>query len=701
MLTTYKVRTKPAVTALFLLLGAFCAPPHGFVRAAGEKPPGELKIDSVRVTARRTMSEIGAQKTAIGEEILHESVTTSVADIIAQNTPVFVKSYGRATLSTVSTRGTSPSHTQVTWNGMKINSPMLGMVDFSYIPSIFIDNAAVYYGASSTGITGGGLGGAVTLATRPQTGRGAGIAYTQGIGSFRTFDQFLKLAYGGSRWGATTRAAYTTSANDFPYTNYYKKDFIRDDRGNITGFGYPVERNRNCSYDDLNIMQEFSFDAGHAGKLGATVWWMDSSRGIPLLNVDYREESEARARQDEQTLRAILSWDRASGGLKLGARTGYLYSDLLYLLRLDYGNGQGTDRVRSQSYVQTVFGRLDAEYTAGDRWMFAANLSLHQNFVRTYDDAYVPVSPEDPSGYDVARTEVSGFVSARWKVTERFGAALNLRSEVSGKLWAPVIPGLFLDYLLSEKDNVVLKASVARNYRFPTFNDLYFKSPSEGYAPRDLRPERGLTYDAGIEFASRRGKTALTGALTLFDSHITDWILWRPSGDGASYSAVNIRAVHSYGAELRAFAETPFGNVWKLSLDGKLGYTRSVNRGEPLGEYDNSVGRQLPYIPVWSSAATGRLSRGGWTFAWRWRWYSERYTSTDNSGLITGRVLPYIMNDVSLGRSFDFRRASLSLRLDVNNLFNEEYESELARPMPRRNYGFFITLTPKWGKRLF
>ena len=37
--------------------------------------------------------------------------------------------YKRQTLSTVAFRGTSPSHTQVTWNGMRINNPMLGMTD--------------------------------------------------------------------------------------------------------------------------------------------------------------------------------------------------------------------------------------------------------------------------------------------------------------------------------------------------------------------------------------------------------------------------------------------------------------------------------------------------------------------------------------------------------------------------------------------
>ena len=57
------------------------------------------------------------------------------------------------------------------------------------------------------------------------------------------------------------------------------------------------------------------------------------------------------------------------------------------------------------------------------------------------------------------------------------------------------------------------------------------------------------------------------------------------------------------------------------------------------------------------------------------------------------------MNDVSLEKRFSFRWARLSVKATVNNLFNEEYESVLSRPMARRNYGFFIGFSPRWGDR--
>ena len=134
-----------------------------------------LKIREATIVAKRPMKEIGLQKTNFDSLELKESISLSMADVLTYNAPVFVKSYGRATLSTIAFRGTSASHTQVTWNDMKINSPMLGMTDFSTIPSYFIDDASLLHGTSSVNETGGGLGGVVKLSTSPAGSNGFGI----------------------------------------------------------------------------------------------------------------------------------------------------------------------------------------------------------------------------------------------------------------------------------------------------------------------------------------------------------------------------------------------------------------------------------------------------------------------------------------------------------------------------------------------
>ena len=108
-----------------------------------------LRIPEVTVVGKRPMKDIGVQRTRFDSIAMKENIALSMADVLTFNSSVFVKNYGRATLSTVAFRGTSPSHTQVTWNGMRINNPMLGMTDFSTIPSYFIDDASLLHGTSS------------------------------------------------------------------------------------------------------------------------------------------------------------------------------------------------------------------------------------------------------------------------------------------------------------------------------------------------------------------------------------------------------------------------------------------------------------------------------------------------------------------------------------------------------------------------
>ena len=193
------------------------------------------RIPQVTIYGKRPMKEIGMQKTQMDSTALKENIALSMADVLTFNSSIFVKSYGRATLSTVAFRGTSPSHTQVTWNGMRINNPMLGMTDFSMIPSYFIDDASLLHGTSSVNETGGGLGGAVKLSTRPADADGFGLQYVQGVGSFKTFDEFLRLTYGDDHWQTSTRVVFSSSPNDYTYRNRDKKENIYDEEMNIVG----------------------------------------------------------------------------------------------------------------------------------------------------------------------------------------------------------------------------------------------------------------------------------------------------------------------------------------------------------------------------------------------------------------------------------------------------------------------------------
>ena len=656
---------------------------------------GIRRIPEIELFGKRPLKEIGTTQTKMDSMTLKENIALSIADVLTFNSPIFVKSYGRATLSTVSFRGTSASHTQVTWNDMKINNPMLGMTDFSTIPSYFIDDASLLHGTSSVNETGGGLGGAVKLSTKPANAEGFGLQYIQGVGSFYSFDEFLRLTYGNDYWQTSTRVVLSTSPNNFKYRNHDKKENIYDENMNIIDQYYPIERNKSGSYKDLHLLQEAYYNTNRGDRFGLNAWYVYSNRELAMLTTDYGEDTDFENRQREHTFRGIFTYDHLADGWKLGAKAGYIYTWMAYDYKRDLGNGIMAHMTRSRSRINTVYGQANAEYYIGTQWLFSANLSAHQHFVRSEDKNIILQSGDKGIvGYHVGRLELSGAISAKWQPTDRIGLSAVAREELFGDKWSPIIPALFFEGLLSRPGNLTVKLSGSRNYRFPTLNDLYFLP---GGNP-DLRHERGWTYDAGLNFAvGKKEVYALTGSLTWFDSYIDDWIIWLPTTKGF-FSPRNLKKVHAYGLELQADLNLQFSKDWALSLNSTFSWSPSINVGEPLTAADQSVGKQLPYVPEISANIVGRLSWRTWAFTYKWCHYSERYTMSSNDITLTGRLPKYYMSNVSLEKSLHCSWADWSLKGTINNLFNEEYLSVLARPMPRINFQFFVGITPLWSK---
>lgn len=579
---------------------------------------------------------------------------------------------------------------------------MLGMTDFSTIPAYFIDQASLLHGTSSVNETGGGLGGLVRLGTLPDVPEGFNAQYVQGIGSFSTFDEFVRVTYGNDHWSSSTRAVYSSSPNDYEYTNHDKKVNIYDDDHNIVGRYHPKERNRSGSFKDFHILQEVYYNTLRGDRFGVNAWFVNSNRELPMLTTDYGKASDFENRQREHTFRGILSWDHNRSNWRTGVKGGYVHTWMGYDYKREVAPDNWAVMTRSRSKVNTIYGQIDGEYNPARRWYFTANVSAHQHFVRSEDkNIILQEGGNGIVGYDKGRIELSGAFSAKWQATDRIGMSLVLREEMFGEKWAPLTPAFFIDGLVARRGNVMLRASVSRNHKFPTLNDMYFLP---GGNP-DLRSEEGWTYDAGMSFdiggeslESGSRAIALGGSVTWFDSYIDDWIIWLPTTKGF-FSPRNVKKVHAYGIEVKGNMALRPAKGWLIDLNGSYSWTPSINEGEKMSPADMSVGKQLPYVPKHSASVTGRLSWQSWSFLYKWAYYSERFTMSSNDYTLTGHLPDYFMSNVSLEKGLSFKPLDMQLKLAVNNLFNEDYMSVLSRPMPGINFEFFIGITPKFRKK--
>lgn len=656
--------------------------------AAAGDGDAPTNLSDVVVWARRPVKDIGVTRTSLDSAMLRESVSLSVADVLAFNSSVYIKSYGRATLSTIALRGTSPGHTRVTWNGMPLNSPMLGSADLSTIPAYFVDNASLVHGSGALNETGGGPGGLVSLSTSAVPDSGLVARYVQGIGSFSTFDEFLSVSWRKNRFGMSSRVSYASSPNDFKYVNRDKTANIYDEDHNIVGRYHPVERNRNGSFKDFNALQEFFYDTPGAGRISFSGWYSSNDRELPMLSTDYSSGSHYENRQREQTVRAVAAWRRYTGAWRFNASAGYVHSWQAY----DYGRGTVGEPVSplslSRGKINTFSGRITAEVAPSRFWNLSAGATLIHNHV-DYDDLTPTLVGLQSVGYDRSRAEFSGSLAVRWQPLDRLGLSAVVRQETAGSRVAAPVPALFAEMLLWQPANIILKVSGSRVYKSPTLNDLYFKP---GGNP-DLRDESGWSYDASLGADISRGSRWRVGAsVSWFDSYIDDWILWLPTTKGF-FSPRNIRRVHAYGVEASLNGVWAPSGDWTAEAMLSYSWTPSVNCGDPISDGDRSVGKQLPYVPRHSASATATVSWRSWSLLYKWCYYSPRYTMTSNDISLSGQLEAYFMSNAAIEKRFPLRRGVLSVKLAVNNLFDADYVTVLSRPMPGINGEIFVGYT--------
>ena len=412
-----------------------------------------------------------------------------------------------------------------------------------------------------------------------------------------------------------------------------------------------------------------------------------------MLTTDYADNTAFENVQREQTFRGVLSWDFLRLQYKVAAKAGYIYTYMAYDYKRDVGNGTMASMTESRSKVNTAYAQAEGEYYLGKEWLFSANLAFYQHFVETKDKNIIKIEGGNAIvGYKKARPELTGSISVKWQPIDRLGMSVVVREEMYGNEWSPIIPAFFIDGVLWPRINLMAKASVSRNYRFPTLNDMYFLP---GGNP-NLKKESGWTYDAGLSFAvGRENLYTLSGSATWFDSYINDWIIWLPTTKGF-FSPRNIKDVHAYGVELKADALFQLSENWKLDLSGSFSWTPSINHGEPLSPADQSIGKQLPYVPEYTASVIGKLSYKTFSFMYKWNYYSERYTMSSNDVTLTGKLPTYFMSNIAIEKNLLFSFADFSIKFNINNLFNEEYLSVLSRPMPGINFQLFLGITPKW-----
>ncbi|MFA7136132.1 MAG: TonB-dependent receptor, partial [Bacteroidales bacterium] len=631
------------------------------------------KLSAAKISAIRIEKSIAITKTEIDSVLLSQSVNNSLAGLLSKETPVFVKSYGMGSMATVSFRGTAPSHTQVKWNGLKINNPMLGQVDFSQLPIWMIDKAKILHGGSSLVEGSGALGGSVHLySTVHAKQQKPKLSLVQRFASFGNLGTMVSAKAGNSHIAGEVRYIYEEAGNNFKFNN----NAVLPNRTDIQ---------RNAQYTRTGVSANLVFKVAETDKVTQSFWHLASGRNLPTI-MSYEGKGREEHQKDAET-RYSAVWNRVRSRYRHSLTSGFSYNRMDYFLANKTDLGQFTN-IDSRSKAGSFQNSYNMQYTLSNNFILKADASLNFYSVKTLNH----ITKE---GYKATRSESGASASLYYKGASRLNGYFLIREELTDGKFTPLMPSLGIEYQLTKWAAVKLNAT--RNYHLPTLNDLYWLP---GGNP-NLKPERGYTGDLSFEIKSTNDTTNTSWhtVVTGYLSHINDWIIWRP-GEFRYWSATNLKEVFVRGAEFNISASHEcLGALDGLKVKTRANWaiTHTTNQkpmdssSKSANTTDNSKGKQLIYIPVHKGNLFLSLNYSGYSLNWHSAYTGERFTTSSNEK--TRHSLPsYWLHNLSLKKELTFLTKKITALIEVENLFNTQYQAILWRAMPGTNYSFTLRL---------
>lgn len=597
-----------------------------------------IKIQEVKIASPR-LSElsIGNKIIQIDSAILVENQHKNLSDLLENESSIFVRTYGLNSLSTSSFRGGSSSHTAILWNNLNINSPMNGILDLSLLPVTFFNDVQIQHGGNSALWGNGAIGGAIHLNHTPSFNQGITARSSITAGSFGTFSQQVYAEISQKKWLFNVNFFNHTADNDFTFKDIYT-------------FGQPEKRQTNAYVENRGVSANAAFIINQNQQLKFSIWQQSTDRGIPPTLV----ENESLANQQDNTLRTSIAWNYIKNKFKLNYRSAYFRE------QIDFNDPKAN--LFAENLAHTFINELEGNYHFSPQHLI--NFGVNNTYYTSTTDGY-PFAPN--------QNRLSLFAAYQLNTkNNKLNWNTAIRQEIAFQNSAPFTASSALEYRFIKK--MALKVSAARVYRLPSFNDLFW---IPGGNP-DLLPESGFTQDIGIVFNTQKKAWNIHIENTAFNRNIDNWIIWLPTS--TFWMPQNVAKVWSRGLESTldiAYQKSDF----KLRLNGAATYVFSTNR-RARSANDNSVNKQLIYVPKFTSFFRISAHYKNFSLAFRHQYNSERFTSTDNF-----QSLPaFQLGSIIAGYDLVTPHSTFRIFFEANNIWNEEYQAIRNRPMPLSNF---------------
>ena len=584
-------------------------------------------------------STIGSQNLEWNTTQLQGRSFQNLTSLLEQEAGIYMKSYGLGSLATSSIRGGSAGHTLILWNGLPIQSPMLGLLDLSLLPLQSMDHIHVQRGGNTALWGSGAVGGIISLDNEAHAEKGFRISSQSSFGSFGNFQQNFDLSVGNKHWQSRTRFSFQEATNDFYYD---------------IAPGFPQRQQTNAALLQHNFNQDVYWKPSKKQQIALHYWRQFSDRQIPPTNTQTRSEAYQLDRSD----RLVLEWRKVNDKSVYQAKLAGFDEDLQFF--------DPQIQLKSPSHFYSLIGEFSGQ------WYGKNGYQLLAGYTQTYNRAH-------SNGYQANEQESrSALFTSIVQRKSRWEWQLSLRQALVDGVFIPLVPTLAGQYQILP--NLRIKGKLSRNYRLPTLNDRFWRP---GGNP-DLKAESGWSEELTLESSWSNNVFAISGSLTGFNRQIDNWILWSIRSGQSFWSANNIAAVWSRGLEPRLNLSYQLSEL-RFQLQLGYDYTHSTNQ-IALENPRIAAGEQLLYTPIHQGFGNLQLS-------WQSLQVNYHHRFVGASQGINDPLAAFDIGRVNLQYHLSEEKAESHLFFQVNNIWDRTYLVVERRPMPGINYQFGIKLS--------
>src|SRR5690554_259679 len=579
-----------------------------------------IEIQEVVISDNLLKDYSQTQKTNTLSDSIIKRNSSFLTSLLNYNSLIYFKENGIGGASSPSFRGTTASQTAVIWNGINVNSQTLGQTDFNAVNALSFDNITIKSGGGSVVYGSSAIGGSIHL--------NSDLAFYDTFenelflkyGSFNTFDGRFQTKLASEKYSLQLGFTHSSSDNDYDWVGKNRK-------------------NQNGQFENASFNANFGYKINASNTLKFYSQFFDGERHFSLLL-----PTETPTKYHNTDIRNLLEWKSLISRFTSRVKLAHLFEEYKYFPNINHSN-------YTFGKVESLIAKYDLAYDFSDRMKLNTVIDVTQN---------------KGQGSDIhaeKRQIGSGSLLFKHLISDAFLYEVALRKEITDNYESPFLYSLGINYKVS--DFYAVKFNASKNFRIPTFNDLYWVT---GGNP-DLKPETSYQAEITNEFKMKNLKIYVTG----YFNQLKDMLRWIPTS--SMWEPENTEEVEIFGFEAGLSYSKSFGKH-SLNLNGNYGYTSSK---------DKRTDKYLIYVPTHKANATASYAYEKLTIYGEFLYVGEVYTRSDNNS----RYNIDAYQVYNLGADYTFKQ-HYTLGIKIQILLDIYYESVENRALPGRNFMMYL-----------